>query len=155
MLRWQHCRHSNVFNFMNRRLLAVKIPRAHARMSPILMPIKDKFATYAVKVSLTGEKRKYTGRQDTRHFVVHLSAGVRRWLSNVFFFKQKNAWANESKLRLFLYKTGDVWHLSSFCVITLPAKAWRCWDDVAIKHCWSCFSEFDACEGRHNEDGQM
>jgi hypothetical protein len=39
---------------------------------------------------------------------------------------------NESKLRLFLYKTGDVRHLTSFCVITLSAKAWRCCDDDSI-----------------------
>ena len=40
------------------RLLAVKIPRAHVRMTPILMPIRDKFATYALKVQLTASRPK-------------------------------------------------------------------------------------------------
>ena len=33
---------------------------------------------------------------------------------------------------MFLYKPGDVWHLTSFYVITLSAEAWRCWDGAPI-----------------------
>jgi len=62
------------------RLLAVKIPRAHARMTPILMPIKDKFATYALKDSLSASlpKKKKERHWKARHVTCRSTSVGRR-----------------------------------------------------------------------------
>lgn len=67
------------------RLLAVKIPRAHVTMTPILMPIKDKFATYVLKAQLTASlpKKKKERYWKARH-VTRRSTSVGRHAALAF-----------------------------------------------------------------------